>query len=1060
MTTATMMLVFGLPLENDLADMHCRDKGSDLPIYRSDGRSLGVCFEDLDVFVDAGDLREANDLFKLISDAARLPWHIAQRWLGSQPRRTKAAISQVSGVIRPGENLLVLGQPGAGCTTTLKALANQRSDYPAITGRIIYGRFSPEDVEQRFNSEVVYVTEDDIHYPSLKVKHTLDFALRLRQPSSDTQDPRVFSEDMSQKLLDSLGISHTKDTLVGNSFVRGVSGGERKRVSLAEALATNPAVACWDNPIRGLDSSSALQFLQLLKKIASQTGTSNVVTLYQASESMYQQCFDRVLVLYKGRMIFSGEAKDARQYFVNLGFHAWERQTTPDFLTAVTSASERVVKDDHTGPVPRTPDEFAEAFRQSGYYNLLKLDIAAYHRMAAQNGSSAEAFEAEVQRVRSSFAFSSEPLAIWTQSLQATKRCYRELWQNRNDFYVVLFLNAVNAVLNGSAYFLAPKTATGSFEKGGALFFSLIYFFLNALAEVSSTISARSILTKQHQLGIIHPVGFVIAQTLADLPVALLQTLVFSCCYYFMLGLYRTASDFWIFELILFVHYSAVTSLFRMLGAWTTNLNFALLMAGTAMPICLSYVGYGPTVPTMHRWGSWIRRISPTPYALEALMGNEFSDIDLHCTPDQMVPYGPGYTEIQFQGCSLPRIDKGQSSYPGSVYLSLVYDYTRSHLWRNFGIILVMWFLYVVSTAVGLTWTASSGASSTGVVYKRGTADAKFPGGIGSKKPGDLEHRSPAHGLDDDESDSSADIKDETDSDTTRNVDTETVVDLSKCFTFKNVSYFVKVDSGERQLLKNVNGYFKPGQLTALMGASGAGKTTLLDTLSQRKDVGVVKGEMYMAGQPLDAAFSRSCGFCMQQDVHEPTATIREALQFSAKLRQSPDISDKQKKAYVEEVISLLELGPIADALVGQPGDGGLNVEQRKRVTIGVELAARPSALLFLDEVRASLSSESHVAYLLLTVFVVANVGFGQSSSIFHHVFFEKDCTARNASGLHHPPTFGDAISDVRPHSLASTGRPYRVFRRDWTPCRERDRIFRSPRCIHGNGSEPSRIHH
>jgi ABC-type multidrug transport system ATPase subunit len=202
-------------------------------------------------------------------------------------------------------------------------------------------------------------------------------------------------------------------------------------------------------------------------------------------------------------------------------------------------------------------------------------------------------------------------------------------------------------------------------------------------------------------------------------------------------------------------------------------------------------------------------------------------------------------------------------------------------------------------------------------------------------------------------------------------------MDMSKCFTFKDVSYFVKVDSGERQLLKDVNGYFKPGQLTALMGASGAGKTTLLDTLSQRKDVGVVKGEMYMAGQHLDATFSRSCGFCMQQDVHEPTATIREALQFSAKLRQSPDISDKQKEAYVEEVISLLELGPLANALIGQPGDGGLNVEQRKRVTIGVELAARPSALLFLDEVRFSLSSECHVIDLSLTEIVTANIGLG-----------------------------------------------------------------------------------
>jgi ATP-binding cassette subfamily G (WHITE) protein 2 (SNQ2) len=892
----------------------------------------------------------------MLFDMACIPWTVLQSWIGSKPRQTKPAVSQLSGVVPPGENLLVLGQPGAGCSTTLKVLANQRGEYSDVKGLVAYGRFTPDDVAHRFSSEVLYIDEDDIHYPSLKVKHTLDFALRLRKPSDDPKTPKAFSEEMSRKLVNSLGISHTLDTIVGNSFVRGVSGGERKRVSLAEALATNPAVACWDNPIRGLDSSSALQFLRLLKQIARKTGTSNVVTLYQASESMYHQCFDRVLVLYKGRMIFSGKVGDARQYFIDLGFHAWERQTTPEFLTAVTSANDRTVRQNHTGPVPRTSEDFAEAFQKSTHYDLLRSDIADYHRLIAQNNIATEDFEAEVQRVRSPAAFSSEALSIWTQSVEASKRYYREVWQNRRDFYVVLFLNAVNAVLNGSAYFMAPETATGSFEKGGAIFFALIYFFLNALAEVSSTISARSILIKQHKLGIIHPVGLVIAQTLADIPVAVVQTLVFSCCYYFMLGLHRTASDFWIFELILFVHYSAVTSLFRMLGAWTTNLNFALLMAGTAMPICLTYAGYGPPVPTMHRWGSWIRRISPTPYALEALMGTEFSDIDLHCTPGQMIPNGPGYDNIQFQGCSLPGSGKATSSYPGSTYLSIVYDFSRSHLWRNFGIILVMWFLYVVFAAIGLTLTASGGESSGGIVFKRGAADPgrRFP--QKSEKSGDLEHNS-THTPERDDSDSMASMKNETDSETTPNGDTQQALDPSKCFTFKDVSYFVSVDGNEKQLLREVCGYFKPGQLTALMGASGAGKTTLLDTISQRKDTGIVKGEMRMAGRSLNSTFSRSCGFCMQQDVHEPTATIREALQFSAKLRQPARVSNERKHSDVEEVISLLELDSIADALIGEPGDGGLSVEQRKRVTIGVELAAKPSALLFLDEVSRQLSS-------------------------------------------------------------------------------------------------------
>lgn len=929
----------------------CHSDGQEfLPVYRPNGRRLGICFDDLEAFVNAGHLQQQMDLPKMLVDSIWVPWSAFRRLISSQPREMKPAISRISGVVRPGENLLVLGQPGAGCSTTLKVLANQREDYPVVKGHVAYGRFSSDEMKTRFSSEVIYVGEEDIHYPSLKVKHTLDFALRLRQPNDSDQKSGDFSEDMSQKLVNSLGISHTTNTIVGNSFVRGVSGGERKRVSLAEALATNSAVSCWDNPIRGLDSSSALQFLRLLKDIARQTGAANVVTLYQASESMYQQCFDRVLVLYKGEMIFSGTIEDARGYFINLGFYARDRQTTPEFLTSVTSPAERIVRDDHAGPVPQTPQEFADAFRRSSYHDLLESDIASYHQLAKQNMLAAEEFETEVKSIRSWAAFSSEPLAIRTQSLQATKRYYRELWHNQRDFYVVLLLNAINAVLNGSAYFLAPKTATGSFEKGGAIYFSLIYFFLNALAEVSSTIGARYILTKQHKFGIIHPVGFIIAQTLADIPVAVLQTLVFSCCYYFMLGLHRTASDFWIFGLILFVHYSAVTSLFRMLGAWTTNLNIALLMAGIAMPICLGYAGYGPPVPTMHGWGSWIRFISPTPYALEALMGNEFSDIDLHCTPDQMIPHGPGYDNIQFEGCSLPGSGKGRRSYPGSEYLSIVYEFSRSRLWRNFGIILSMWVIYVVLSAIGLTFTASHGGSSNGIVFKRGTTDKNRNSAHTLEKDGDLEHN-PTSVRNADELDMDPSSTYDSDSNTEKGDDVQQPLDSSKIFTFKDVSYYVNVDSTERQLLRNVSGYFKPGQLTALMGSSGAGKTTLLDTISQRKDTGTIKGEMRMAGQALGPAFSRSCGFCMQQDVHEPTATVREALQFSAKLRQPDDVSDAAKQAYVEEIISLLELEPLADALIGEPGDGGINVEQRKRVTIGVELAAKPSALLFLDEV-------------------------------------------------------------------------------------------------------------
>lgn len=195
-------------------------------------------------------------------------------------------------------------------------------------------------------------------------------------------------------------------------------------------------------------------------------------------------------------------------------------------------------------------------------------------------------------------------------------------------------------------------------------------------------------------------------------------------------------------------------------------------------------------------------------------------------------------------------------------------------------------------------------------------------------------------------------------------------------------------------MLDHVSGWVKPGTLTALMGVSGAGKTTLLDTLAQRVSTGVITGDMLVNGKPLPSSFQRSTGYVQQQDLHLETTTVREALRFSAMLRQPKSVSKAEKYAFVEEVIDMLGMGNFAEAIVGVPGEG-LNVEQRKvrtgclicvplewlaptctridklvdflltrddqlqLLTIGVELAAKPALLLFLDEPTSGLDSQS-----------------------------------------------------------------------------------------------------
>lgn len=173
-------------------------------------------------------------------------------------------------------------------------------------------------------------------------------------------------------------------------------------------------------------------------------------------------------------------------------------------------------------------------------------------------------------------------------------------------------------------------------------------------------------------------------------------------------------------------------------------------------------------------------------------------------------------------------------------------------------------------------------------------------------------------------------------------------------FHWDGVNYDIKIKGEPRRLLNEVDGWVKPGTLTALMGVSGAGKTTLLDVLASRVTMGVVTGQMLVDGRQRDQGFQRSTGYVQQQDLHLATSTVREALTFSAILRQPKSTPIAEKVAYVDEVIKILEMESFANAVVGVPGEG-LNVEQRKRLTIGVELAAKPALLL---------CKLSHILYL------------------------------------------------------------------------------------------------
>lgn len=321
----------------------------------------------------------------------------------------------------------------------------------------------------------------------------------------------------------------------------------------------------------------------------------------------------------------------------------------------------------------------------------------------------------------------------------------------------------------------------------------------------------------------------------------------------------------------------------------------------------------------------------------------------------------------------------------GPDYLWAHFNYLPSNAWQNFGIIIVFLFLYLVLVAVGLTvMSKERKGSGGGHIFKRGaviSANISNEEALGDGT--DIEAQSMKSSS---RQSSSQQTRCDPDSSSATSVEQQVQVrerqtkvrsswswkidvkgqdsnfSQASSFTFSDVSYHVSVNSESRQLLSSISGYVRPGQLTALMGVSGAGKTTLLDVLSQRKTDGTVTGDVVYGGRrvvDLGPAFVKACGFCMQQDIHDPGTTVREALLFSAFMRRPTTVSREEKEAHVDSVMSLLGLESIADALIGTPGQGGLAVEGKSWSSTSRESATLTNSICFLQSASGSRSVSS-----------------------------------------------------------------------------------------------------
>ncbi|KAI0142916.1 ABC-2 type transporter-domain-containing protein [Xylariaceae sp. FL1272] len=819
-------------------------------------------------------------------------------WLMRRTPQKVQIWDEFDGLVRAGEMLLVLGKPGSGCTTLLKTIAGDHQG--VFIGESTRINYQGNHMHSKLKGESIFMAELDVHFPELELGQTLDFAVSTRSSYGNIDGG---ANSLARGLASYFGLDGSFGTKIGNVMIRGVSGGEKKRTSIAEAFVCGAQLQCWDNSTRGLDSSTAQGFIDLLRKFTKTSKATVLMSIYQGSEGNYQE-FDKVTVLYEGRQIYFGPVGAATEYFTQLGFVKPPNATTPDFLTSLTDPTERLALEGFEDRVPRSPDQFATVWRESDARKMLLSDIQEFDHN----------FKVGIFDELRTY-----PISMLRQIFICIQRGFLRLRNNYTPVVAGIAGNTIIAIVIGSV-FLNLQDTTDSLDKR-----AILIFFSLTVTAFAPAFEQRPIVEKHHRYAFYHPFTEALASVICDLPNKIITSIFFHVSLYFLTNLRRDVAAFLTYYLFNFIVFFTMSCLFRMIGSLSKTIEQTMAPVSVVVVILIAYTGFVIPVSYMVPWLAWLRFLNPLAYTYESLMINEIANRTFTCS--NIIPSGPSYSQVGMDG----KVCSTIGAVPGKP--------------PNLPILLAMAIAFCAIHLIATEYIPAQRSKGAVLVFRQRrkerplvAEDVEVPPKTVFSQDNRLAaeiHHQPA----------------------TTSVH-KTTAKQSEVIHWHNINYTIQTRSGPREILKNVSGWVKPGTITALMGMTGAGKTSLLDVLARRTTVGKATGNVYLNGRLRDDSFQRRMGYVQQDDIHLASSTVREALVFSALLRQPKTTSRQDKLAYVDYVLNLMKMGSYADAVIGVPGVG-LNVEQRKRLSIAVEPAAKPEALLFLDEPTSGLDSQT-----------------------------------------------------------------------------------------------------
>eukprot|EP00357_Protocruzia_adherens_P032801 CAMPEP_0114988930 /NCGR_PEP_ID=MMETSP0216-20121206/9897_1 /TAXON_ID=223996 /ORGANISM="Protocruzia adherens, Strain Boccale" /LENGTH=607 /DNA_ID=CAMNT_0002351815 /DNA_START=171 /DNA_END=1994 /DNA_ORIENTATION=- len=515
-------------------------------------------------------------------------------------RVPKTVLSKVKGGAVTGDFVAIMGPSGAGKTTLLSLLSDRIEPSKGTTLNKNVSLNGNELTARNFGKTAAYVMQDDRLFATLTPRECIQFVVNMRLNASSYEKRRKVDD-----ILAELGLLKCADTIVGNAKMKGISGGERKRVSIAVELVTDPDVVFLDEPTSGLDTVTAFRICKTLKRLSNQ-GKIVICTIHQPTAEAFF-LFNKLILLAKGRLMYQGLTKNSVEYFNDAGYKC------PEFLNPIEYFMKIVQPRGDSQEVSKQFNKLAEV----------------YERTSALPASNDEPIRVNVKYPNQVANGDAPPAKVsgLTKMYYLTKRAVHNVKRNRPLIATRTGSTIIFGLLLLLVWFGKGDSKTDVKDKMGLfLFVGINQFMMSVQSVLLSFPQERDVFLKEYSGRLYGVVPYFLAKNIPEIPFQIIFPTLFSIIGYHGCGLRDSGEHFlWFILIVLLTSLSGISFGF-MISCVINDVEVANSVGIMSLFPFLLTGGFFANVEDLGPWIAWVQYISPLRYSLEALARNEFED--------------------------------------------------------------------------------------------------------------------------------------------------------------------------------------------------------------------------------------------------------------------------------------------------------------------------------------------------------------------------------------------------------------------------------------------------